>query len=69
MLMYKTHNFTAHNAHDIGCPNCDEKLGSVRKGRIDYIVTKKKHSLKIFVIEKNIKKRGQKRSLFFLSYY
>jgi Zn finger protein HypA/HybF involved in hydrogenase expression len=27
-------------AHDIGCPNCDEKLGSVRKGRIDYIVTK-----------------------------
>ncbi|MDW8556175.1 MULTISPECIES: hypothetical protein [Staphylococcus] len=28
-------------AHDIGCPNCDEKLGSVRKGRIDYIVTKK----------------------------
>ena len=41
MLMYKTHNFTAHNAHDIGCPNCDEKLGSVRKGRIDYIGTKK----------------------------
>lgn len=28
-------------AHDIGCPNCDEKLGSVSKGRIDYIVTKK----------------------------
>lgn len=27
-------------AGPLKCPNCDEKLGSVRKGRIDYIVTK-----------------------------